>query len=56
MLKEGGQTASTPIHHSEHSREQKSVEWMLKKSLKAFKLFQHRFDIVSTLFNTFQRG
>ena len=28
----------------------------VEAKFKAFKLFQHRFDIVSTLFNTFQRG
>jgi len=34
----------------------RNVERMLKRSLKAFKLFQHRFNIVSTPFNTVERG
>ena len=29
---------------------------MLKQSLKAFKLFQHRFNILSTRFNNDERG
>ena len=29
---------------------------MLKQSLKAFKLFQHRFNILSTRFNNVERG
>ena len=34
----------------------RNVEWMLKQSLKAFKLFQHRFNILSTRFNNVERG
>ena len=34
----------------------RNVEWMLKQSLDAFKLLQHRFNIVSTRFDTFQLG
>ena len=34
----------------------RNVERMLKQSLKAFKLFQHRFNIPSTRFNNVERG
>ena len=34
----------------------RNVEWMWKQSLKAFKLFQHRFNILLTCFNNVERG
>ena len=56
MLKERGKWLQLRFNIPNIPENKRNVEWMLKQSLKAFKLFQHRFDNVSTLFNTFQRG
>ena len=40
-----GQTASTSINSRDNKR---NVEWLLKQSLKACKLIQHRFNFDST--------
>ena len=48
MLKEGGQRASFSFSIRANKR---NVEWLLKQSLNAFKLIQHRFNFVSTCFN-----
>ena len=56
MLKERGKRLQLRFNIPNIPENKRNVEWMLKQSLKAFKLFQHRFDNVSILFNTFQRG
>ena len=56
MLKEQGKRLQLRFNIPNIPENKINVEWMLKQSLKAFKLFQHRFDKVSTLFNMFQRG
>ena len=56
MLKEQGKRLQLRFNIPNIPENKRNVEWLLKQSLKAFKLFQHRFDNVSTLFNTFQRG
>ena len=56
MLKERGKRLQLRFNIPNIPENKRNVEWMLKQSLKAFKLFQHRFDNVSTLFNTFQHG
>ena len=50
------QMTSTPLQHSEYLQNKRNVEWMLKQSLKAFKLFQHRCNILSTRFNNVEGG
>ena len=47
MLKKGGQTASTSFNIRDNNR---NVEQMLKQSLNAFKLIEHRFNFDSTSF------
>ena len=56
MLKERGKRLQLRFNIPNIPENKRNVEWMLQQSLKAFKLFQHRFDNVSTLFNTFQHG
>ena len=56
MLKERGKRLQLRFNIPNIPENKRNVEWMLKQSLKAFKLFQLRFDNVSTLFNTFQHG
>ena len=53
-VERAGQTTSTPLQHSEHSREQKKC-WTYVEA-KSFKLFQHRFNFASTRFNTAEMG
>ena len=53
MLKLSGQTASTSFNIRKNKR---NVEWLLKQSLNAFKLIQHRFNFHSTCFNTVEWG
>ena len=48
-----GQTTSTRVNFPGNKR---IVESMLKESLNAFKLVQHRFNIASTHFNNVERG
>ena len=52
MLKERGKRLQLRFNILNIPENKRNVEWMLKQSLKAFKLFQHRFDNISTLFNT----
>ena len=56
MLKEPGKRLQLRFNIPNIPENKRNVEWKLKQSLKAFKLFQHRFDIVSTLFNTVEKG
>ena len=56
MLKERGKRLQLRFNIPNIPENKRNVEWILKQSLKAFKLFQNRLDFVSTLFNTFQRG
>ena len=56
MLKERGKRLQLRFNIPNIPENKRNGEWMLKQSVKAFKLFQHRFDNVSTLFNTFQRS
>ena len=48
-----GQMVSSSFNIRENRR---SVEWLLKQSLNAFKLIQNRFNFVSTCFSTVERG
>ena len=49
-----GQMVSSSFNIRENKR---SVEWLLKQSLNAFKLIQNRFNFVSTCtFSTVERG
>ena len=56
MLKEWGKWLQLRFNIPNILENKRNVEWMLKQSLKAFKLFQHRFNIVSTRFNNVERG
>ena len=49
MLKERGKCLQLPVNIPNIPENKRNVEWMLKQSLNAFNLFQHRFD-------TFQLG
>ena len=52
-VQRGGQTASTSFNIRKNKR---NVEWLLKQSLNAFKLIQHRFNFNSTCFNKVEWG
>ena len=52
-VERGGQTASTSHNIRDNKR---NVEQVLKQSLNAFILIQHRFNFDSTSFNTVSRG
>ena len=56
MLKERGKWLQLRFNIPNILEKKRNVEWMLKQSLKAFKLFQHRFNILSTRFNNVERG
>ena len=56
MLKERGKWLQLRFNIPNILENKRNVEWMLKQSLKAFKLFQHRFNILSTRFNNVERG
>ena len=56
MLKERGKRLQLRFNIPNIPEYKRNVEWMLKQSLNAFKLFQHRFNIVSTRFNSVERG
>ena len=56
MLKEQGKRLQLRFNIPNIPEYKTNVEWMLKQSWNAFKLFQHRFSIVSTRFDTFQLG
>ena len=56
MLKERGKRLKLRFNIPNILENKRNVEWMLKQSLKAFKLFQHRFNILSTPFNNVERG
>ena len=56
MLKERGKRLQLRFNIPNIPENKRNVEWMLKQSLKAFKLFQHRFDNVSTRFNAVEKG
>mgnify|MGYP007058647391 CR=1 FL=1 len=51
MLKERGKWLQLRFNIPNILENKRNVERMLKQSLKAFKLFQHRFNILSTRFN-----
>ena len=55
MLKERGKWRQLRFNIPNIPENKRNVESMLKESLKAFKLFEHRFNILSTRFNTFQQ-
>ena len=46
-VERGAQTPSTSFNIRENKR---NVEWLLKQSLNAFKLIQHRFNFVFNIF------
>ena len=52
-VERGWQTASTSFNIRKNKR---NVEWLLKQSLNAFKLIQHRFNFHSTCFNKVEWG
>ena len=56
MLKERGKWLQLRFNIPNILENKRNVEWVLKQSLKAFKLFQHRFNILSTRFNNVERG
>ena len=56
MLKERGKWFQLRFNIPNILENKRNVEWMLKQSLKAFKLFQHRFNIVSTRFQQCWKG
>ena len=57
MLKERGKRLQLRFNIPNIPENKRNVEWMLKQSFKkAFKLFQHRFDNVSTPFNAVEKG
>ena len=56
MLKERGKWLQLRFNIPNIPENKRNVERMLKQSLKAFKLFQHRFNILSTRFNNVERG
>ena len=56
MLKEQGKRLQLRFTIPNIPENRRNVERMLKQSLKAFKLFQHRFNFASTHFNTAERG
>ena len=56
MLKEQGKRLQLRFNIPNIPENKRNVERMLKQSLKAFKLFQHRFNFASTHFNTAERG
>ena len=56
MLKERGKWLQLRFNIPNILENKRNVEWMLKQSLKAFKLFQHRFNILSTRFNNVEGG
>ena len=56
MLKEWGKWFQLRFNIPIILENKRNVEWMLKQSLKAFKLFQHRFNMLSTRFNNVERG
>ena len=56
MLKERGKWLQLRFNIPNILENKRNVERMLKQSLKAFKLFQHRFNILSTRFNNVERG
>ena len=56
MLKEQGKRLQLRFNIPNIPENKRNVERMLKQSLKAFKLFQHRFNFASTRFNTAERG
>ena len=56
MLEERGERLQLRFNIPNILENKRNVEWMLKQSLKAFKLFQHRFNILSTPFNKVERG
>ena len=55
MLKERGKWLQLRFNIPNILENKRNVEWMLKQSLKAVKLFQHRFNILSTRFNNVER-
>ena len=56
MLKERGKWLQLRFNIPNIPENKTNVERRLKQSLKAFKLFQHRFNILSTRFNDVERG
>ena len=56
MLKEQGKRLQLRFNIPNIPENKRNVERMLKQRLKAFKLFQHRFNFTSTRFNTAERG
>ena len=56
MLKERGKRLQLRFNIPDILENERNVKWMSKQSLKAFKLFQHRFNILSTRFNNVERG
>ena len=56
MLKEQGKRLQLRFNIPNIPENKRNVERMLKQSLKAFKLFQHRFNFASTRFNSEERG
>ena len=52
-VERGWTTASTSFNIRKNKR---NVEWLLKQSLNAFKLIQHRFNFHSTCFNVVEWG
>ena len=56
MLKERGKCFQLRFNIPNILENKRNVEWMLKQSLRAFKFFQHRFNIVSSRFNNVERG
>ena len=55
-VERAGQTTSTPLQHSEHSREQKKCWTDVEAKFKGFKLFQHWYNFASTRFKRAERG
>ena len=55
MLKERGKWLHLRLNILNILENKRNVEWMLKQSLRAFKLFQHRFNILSKRFNNIER-
>ena len=56
MLKEQGKRLQLRFNIPNIPENKRNVERMLKQSLKAFKLFQHRFNFASIRLNTAERG